>query len=380
MTHAVEIGSTTDGDETRLFESSQNVRIKLEEIYLPAVIADWRSQRDPADGASGTWQPRIDVQVPETTNIVTLSAEAPRDRLPAYKNLMEATAARLEEDHRRFAATIRSRLEAQITKARNNLGSTRDRLVKAQNDLQAIKDNIAEERNALEKMRDDVEQARNNLQGLRDDLTARREMLKRLDTRAALLKEEIEKLQASIADAESSRNSANGGPVSPTEAMTVMLVSNEIRHARQRITALRQRLQVELPNERLDLRNKIARIERRIEEQQAKIQRLETGRIEEQEAKIRRLETGRIEEQKAEIERLEKRVTENQEADIRVLESRLANLNETRALSAPRRSIQPVNTSAVIHAQLGVLLGAFAGLLAAFFAEFVARARAERRN
>jgi len=110
-------------------------------------------------------------------------------------------------------------------------------------------------------------------------------------------------------------------------------VSNELRQARQDLNALRERRQVDLPAERTEIKNEVAEIDRQLAVAQQKVERLR---------------------------------------------NRAKAFTGTRVANPPQQTGVPVGTSAAVIIALGCILGGVAGVLAAFFAEFVSAARQQR--
>ena len=69
-----------------------------------------------------------------------------------------------------------------------------------------------------------------------------------------------------------------------------------------------------------------------------------------------------------------------QEQEISVLEAKLANIKETRVLREPMQSLEETGPGALMILILSGLAGLVLGLLAVFFAEFLARVSQKRQD
>jgi chromosome segregation ATPase len=220
-----------------------------------------------------------------------VSAEVPAAHVGAYEQLMTDAAERLVAAHDEAEKLTRRRFQNAITKAENKAA------------------------------------------GLRDRLAARRSALERLDVKRSLIEQQIQDLEKVVARTDAARLDAVDGRPDVTQAMSVLMVANELRQARRELNALRERRQVELPAERAELKNEVAALERELEVAKGEAAALETG---------------------------------------------MEEFEGTRVVASPQRSGGPTGTPWPVIIALGAILGGIAGVLAAFFAEFVAAAKTHR--
>jgi len=149
--------------------------------------------------------------------------------------------------------------------------------------------------------------------------------LKRLDLSGDLLRQQIEDANSLIEAAVKSRAQAIREANDEARAMTLLILDNEVQQNRARLADLDERFQIGLAQRRDGLNNKLRDNLRQQGIQDAAIQRLEL---------------------------------------------RMRNLLETRAEVTGLKSLEPVGLSRAAMAVLGILLGGFLGLLAAFGLEF----------
>ena len=150
--------------------------------------------------------------------------------------------------------------------------------------------------------------------------------LKRLDRTAKLLNKQVEDLKVLVEDAIQNRQQARTQISDESRAMTLLMIDNEIQQNTQRLAALEERLYVGLPRERDYINNLIAENSREQQEQSA---------------------------------------------DIAKIKMALINMRESRALIAPMKSVKPVGTSKRMIFITSIVGGLIAGLVAAFFLEFI---------
>lgn len=287
----VDIAERNDGERfvdtvLRSVESPKVVAAKLEKQHIPAAVRAWREGRPDV-----RWQPQVTASAESDAGTVVLHGEGTVEHEEAWKQILADSADGLQSAHARLLATIRQELELELMRARNRLA--------------------------------DMEQ----------DKRARELSLQRLDRHESLLAEEIESHERLLGEAEHREEALRNGD--PTEAMSRIMLFEEMRAARERLGELRVQLQVELPERREALEREIATLERRMEMQRGEIE-------------ARRL--------------------------------RLESMSPTRALSEPRRSGEPVGTGDSVIMALSVVLGGMLGVFAAFFVEFVQAANRRRRE
>lgn len=299
-THAIEIGewpvidpsgsAVQDmfDDGSRFLEPPETVAAKLEEKYLPAAIGAWRDANPDAG-----WRPRISGVSAADTGVVTMRAEGLASHEPAYVRIFEEAGRRLREDHEQILRSTRQALQVELSRARNRLA------------------------------------------GLGQKLEHRQRELERLERHASIVGNEIEAVESLLEGTQRRHQSARRNLAEPTHAMTLIMLTNELFSARERLNELRVQQAVELPRQRDAVESEIAELEREME---------------------------------------------IQEAEIALRESRIETVSSTQALSEPRRSGAPVGTSDGVIVALSVVLGGMLGVFAAFFVEFVQAANRRRRE
>ncbi len=149
---------------------------------------------------------------------------------------------------------------------------------------------------------------------------------------AKLLEKQVNEANTQIADIVANRKKARAMNGNEARAMTLLMLDNELEQNRQWLATLEERMQILIPTENDSLNKELADSSRKQEGIQAKIAQLQL---------------------------------------------KLRNIQETRAIIEPTRSIEPVGVSKAVIAILGVFLGAMLAMFAAFVAEIVGRVRKE---
>lgn len=281
----IEIGSRIIGERAELLESPTSAAAKLRENYVPDAIHKYVDGGEKVD-----WIPEIDVSTPKDSGVIVLAAKSAREYEGAIAQLLSSAAQSLEVDHQRILADVRMSLES------------------------------------------DAKAAANQLEELKGELEILESEKKRLAVREELLRTDIEETEKLLSRAHSRTGEAAQQVSDETRAMTMIMLLNEVRHTRARLSQLRQQLEVGLPQEKEELQKRIADNRR--------------GQV---------LQEMRIEE----------------------IHGRIRNLRETKVLSEPQRSLGEQGPGNATIIALAMVLGIMFGILAAFFAEFFSKVRAQ---
>lgn len=253
-TTTLQVGTQIVGNRSEPVESPNAAASKVQKGYLPQII-----QRYAAGHQLNPKKLKFDVNNPQKTNLVVISGKALPQLGSAYKAIEKAAAHELVASELPITQTMKAKLNSQL---------------------------------AGEKA---------NLQELTDPKYT------------TLLQEQISSLQTFQKQArkqqlKSSRHSGNA-----TDAMSVLLLSNQVQQAENRLADLQQQLQVKLPNQ--------------IEAAKAKVSSLQT---------------------------------------------QIDNLQASQIVAGPLQSVEPVGLSRAEIAIIGAAAGTLLALLAAALANYVA--------
>lgn len=282
FTTVIEVGSRVNGGEVTPVESPSNARTKLNAHYIPAAIAEW-TETNP----NGNWQPSVNADVPQNANVITLTSQGPERRAQAFREVMLDATTRLQRDHARVTQRIRSQIQLEIEAAENRVAATEDRIESLQADVA------------------------------------------RLDERAELVDAEIAELQSLLEGAETRRSMATNELGDTADAMTLLMLTNEVRETQRRLSELREVRLLGIPEARDALLGQVADARRAVAEQQGQV---------------------------------------------RVLREDLENISYTRPLSEAQQSLRPSGPGGRLIVALSLVLGLMLGLFTAFGREFVVRA------
>ena len=279
-TTTIEIGSqssaeTGDG-KTRPIEEPENVKAKLESSYIPLVQSRYALTHPDDDSRY-----KMTVKVPDTSSVAILHSTGWDEDEEVYLDLQAQVRDALIGDHERIISEIRKGLE-------------------------------------LERL-----EAENKFVALRDEADGTVDLLKRFERHEQLLNAHIEKLSEIIHAAHQSRESVVAGGDPNAQAMTLLVIDNQITASRDQLRSLEERLYISIPNNRDKLTRELAELRRAQNAQRERIAEIET---------------------------------------------RIANLSKTRSVVPPMRSLWPLGLTTaerlLLIPPLALVLAVMAGLVA----------------
>jgi hypothetical protein len=186
--------------------------------------------------------------------------------------------------------------------------------------LEVVRTNIAGELEMEQRRLDELKDAQKVIQG----------DMERTNILSGLLDQQLTDIKSLVDDAVKNRKRARKSVGDATHAMTLLIIDNEIDQNRARMAELQERRYVMVPDE------------------QAKLEKALADNV---------------------------RGQDNVQLMIDQVKIKLKNIRETRAVLSPTRSLEPVGLTKPLMLILGILLGGIMSLFAAFFADFLAKAR-----
>ncbi len=281
-TTTIEIGTVMEDGKTMLIDRPGTLLAKINVAYIPYVLEQFAHEKEE--------HYKITARIPPGSEVVVLESEAPESDGDILIQLQERVVDYVRRNHQRVFDIMKKEMNVELDKSKNKLSALQDR---------------------------------------HRVLTAD---LKRLDQTAKLLNDQIEELKALVADAISYRKLARAQTGDETQAMTLLMIDNEIQQNNQRLAALEERLHIDIPREKDSLNNTISDNSREQQEQAAEIAKIQAA---------------------------------------------VNNMRETRMLIAPMRSAKPVGAGGLVIVLASIIVGVFTGILAAFIVAFLRGARRE---
>jgi len=273
------------------------------------------------------------------SDTVTLSGKASQPLAAAYKAVEESASKLLARSTQSQINVVRSNIQQELSKAKLKLATIED--------PQRVKGHKAA-------LRQNVSSAQAELENLKQQHAVLEDKRTRLKDAEKLYKKQEQQLNSYLARVRSETLSSNGAN-SPSQAMTALLMNNQIQQNVQQLNDVEQKLTVSLPQEvasvQADLANNVQQ------------QTVKGTVIEQAQAKL------------ANYKSQHQRNIESQKAAISNLQARMDNVQATQLIVQPSRSIEPVGLSRSSVVFLAALAGGILALLAAVMANYLAAVR-----
>lgn len=338
-TAVVEIGTiikqTANGSEIIQIDAPETVAAKLQHSYVPYVLNQYYNN-NPADFHGYEFS----VTVPKKSELVKIVAKGGEELGDTYLQLLELILQQLKNDHKRLFDISHSKMEEQV--------------LVSQLDLAALKN--PNKKDLLEKeFEQQIKAIEIQLTTIADQIKLEKNKKSRFLKTKTLLEKQLKDLSKGINVSVANRSKAKMKIENSSDAMTLLLIDNEIQQYRNQMIALENRVYVDIANKIEESENKILDLARKSEFQSKS---LTNKKIEMQD----RLEN-------------HDRSILKEEAHVKQVEIRLNNSKQTNALVNPMRSIGPVGVSKGLIVVLGFFMGFLMALISAFIHEFVSNLR-----
>lgn len=277
---------------------------------------------------------------PKNSSIVVISGSGTVAQRDTYFDLLNAVTSTLVSNHAAVSDAVHSAYQARLEKAQiklaalNNSALFRVKLAQQQRKIQAAQDRLAQ---------------------LKDQQTLLRAQSGRLDVKQKLLASQVGRVQKNIDTVTRSQVAAAHEAGSAADAMTMLLLGNDVQRSRERLASLRTQLQVDLPNERAQLGKALG----------------DNGRLQAQQKSLIGLRGQEL--HKLKIEHANARA--NQVQTVRGLKAQLARVHPTRVVLAPIQSSSATGIGSAAVLALSLVLGLLSGIFVALGHEFVVRAQ-----
>ena len=206
--------------------------------------------------------------------------------------------------------------------------------------LNAVIDQVIQDhRRITDIWKNDLDLSKQELQNKMSELKDRYALLsaqnKRLDAKAQLLSQRIDDVRKSLEESQKTRQVAARKVNNEGQALVLVMIDNDLRSSRETLANLKEQLNIKLVNEKELLANQISNIQR------------EQVRLQDQ---------------------------------LNAIELKSDNLLQTRILSEPLRSIEPVGKGKKIIVIVALFAGIFLGIFVALILEFLEKVKQYSAN
>ena len=317
-------------------ESSPSVKLKLEQVYIPAAIIQLIGRYDGRLASALAKEQK-------NSNIILITSKGGAEDEHLFKELHTIIVSPLIANHREAIAVLKKQYEILVDRANLTLKDLEDPK------LFGIQEGS---------LKVEIEAAQMELAGFDERkllLLANKTGLTEIKN---LLTEQISRIEENLKLSYVKRNVAISEVDDAAKAMTFLTLNSEIQQNENRLSTLRERLYVDLDSKKKLLESQLA------ENQRAR--RLQVTKVEEAKSQLTQLQAQRLSEQ------------EQQRNTIAAAENKINLYRDTRALNLAVRSLKSVGTGKSLILVLAGMLGLMGGVMLAFFAEFMTKVRQQQ--
>ncbi len=393
-TTTIAIGSSVSKNRASGFESIQTVQNKIEKSFIPLVLSQYASEHpgERPDDYIGN----IKVSIPKRSEVVVLTSKAKAKHGDIIKMLQQRVVDMLSKDHEYILNSLKLGYEGEISLSEIELGflkneatikaedkSNESKLVDIETSYQRLMDPgiVAVKRKKLER---NVQIIKDNLNYLIDVEKKLTKDLGNLKSASKDLQLKINQLNDQITKSLEEREQAAKDVGKQTEAMTLLMIDNRIQQSQRFLIQLEKEFYTEnaerMSNLTVEIRNNKRAQDAAIKSITEAEMRLKNFKIEQEltseptRAKIDSLKAN-IELSKIardrKIAKLEHKIKENR--------LQLENLQPTRAVTPPMRSLRPRGMGRARKIFVFAIVGLVFGIVLVMLLEFLEKVR-ERRS
>jgi len=385
----LQIGLMTgqDGENQTLgyIESPVNVLEKLSKSYIPLVLSDYLSSHPDIQSA-----PKVTAKMSKKSDLITIETRGKDTDAVAFKGLLNSTMGYIQKDHQPQMDITRGQYERSLQRANIALAMLKNPLVleekKKDFKIELLQigielDNLKDKRLTRvvkQQLITQVKEQENKLAALADNYKRLNSELTRLDDVDELLEKRIAELSVTIKNELTSRQASVDNINSGPEAMTVLLLDNQIQSHRNQLAVLEERLDIKQDSQREKIYNQLKENKRSQDWHQKllaninnKLEKIDIDNRQAQQKLLTAQSSLELGLEKMLLEHENKIIIQQQKIDN--ITYKLKALRDTLPLTKPLQSIEPVGMDKKIIVIISLLAGLFVGVFSVFFLEFLSK-------
>ncbi len=336
-TTTLQIGTTFNGDKDAIkmseIENPLSVKLKLKEVYIPA------AGNQLSDGHDGKFYP-VSVKEQKNSDIILIATKGGAEDEQLFYELHSMIVSPLIANHHEAITVLKKQYEILVEK---------DQLILK--DLEDPKLFGLEEKS----FQVEIESAQMQLAQFYDENLLLLAHQSGLGETKKLIDKQISHIERNLKFSYKKRSQAASEADDAANGMTFLMLNSDIQQNENELAALKERLYVELENEKQQLKSQLAGVQRG-----------------------RKLQISKVEEAKNQLTKFQIQHSselEQQRNTIAAAENKINLYQDTRTLDLAVRSLTPVGTGKTLILALAGMLGLMGGIIFAFFAEFMIKVR-----
>lgn len=336
-TTTIELGSMVgqNGSLVPLMDP-QSATNMLQNTYIPAATAQYMQEK-----GADSFVPKLTVSGNNTGNAIVLSCKAKEGLGAACTSIEQNAAAEFLKNNSRGIATVRANLQADLSSAKLDLQGLQNPAV------------FGVQKLAAEKAIADAKADLATLQSAAGVLKVKKD---KLQASTQLYQKQADDLQAHIAEVRKAAIASARQTSDPTQAMANLLLGTETQRSVNLLNDIQQKLMVTLPDQ-------LAMVDKNLADN-ARSQALQRQAISQNELALQKLLFSHGQD------------IQSQNVTIGKLQTQLSNVQDTRVLGAPLRSVKPAGLTRGAILAIGIVISLLLGFFAALAAGYVEQVRA----
>jgi len=380
---------TGDGiDATPGFiEPPANVLEKLTKSYIPLVLTSYLNDHPELGSA-----PKVKASMAKKSDLISIEVRGQETKSTEYQTILQNIIGYIQRDHQPQMDIAKNKFQLTLQKEMIGMSVLKNPLTlkQKQNQLEIdllqtrIKmDNLKDQRLTRITKQQLVTQKKeqtNKLAGLADEHKRLASELARLNDVDRLLEKRITELSATIANELKNRqisvSNINTGP----EAMTVLLLDNQIQSNRNQLASLEERLDIKQHSLREKLNNQLKANTRSQEFHQKlladinnKLQKIDIDNAHKLQQLSEKHAGFQLGLDKMQLEHQNNVLIQQQKID--EINFKLKGLRDTQPLTRPMQSLEPVGTGKKLIVIISLIAGLFVAVFCVFFLEFLSKVK-----
>lgn len=322
----------SDKTDQMAVESPEIVKVKLDQVYIPKAV----KARQIVDKKK--YKAKTSIQ--KKSDIILITSSGTEEQQPLYESLHGEITKPMIAEHQIVISAAKNEHDLRVEREELKLKELQNPKFYAF-DEKVLKGDIGKAEAQLVKLSDE-----------RVLLTAKKG---RLNETQAILKDQIGKVEHNLSLAYANRPKATTEVNDEAKALTFLMLNSQIEQYENRLASLKERLSIQLEDQKQLLENQLANNSRDWQLQKDKVSELKS-RLD----KLQAQRESNIDKQKNVINETRRKTSF---------------YKNSRVLGLAQRSLDPAGPGKIVVLALSAIAGLIGGVLLAFMAEFVGKVR-----
>ncbi len=382
------LGAVSGGDKGAAFiDSPDNVLTKLSKSYIPLAMSQFLQDNPEINGA-----PKITAKMSKNSDLITLEARGAEKNADHYLDVIQRVIGLIQKDHQPQMDIVKNSYELSLEREKMVMDELKNpltlQLKKKKFEMDFLQSDLRMKnlqdqrliRVAKQQLVMNIKNHKNSLQSLVERQKQLKSEIIRLNDVDRLLEKRAVELSDTIQNELKSRQLTVSKVKTGPEAMTVLLLDNQIQTNRNLLAEIEERLNITQPSLREKLHDQIKKNTRSqvnhkkmIADTNEKLQKMDIDNSQAQQTAELRQSSLKLNMDKM-LQDYEKSLIMQQQK-IDTISYNLKGLRDTQTLTAPMQSLEPVGMGKSVIVVISLCTGLFIGIFCVFFLEFLSKVK-----